>query len=300
MLYSTKDIGFEDVSYMLRAGPNRDKAFFEIGEDHWENWKWIRWFLKSGDKVTFHNLRDVIWVILKRSMPTTTFSDDEQVLVFDVLPYKGTKGELRILQNPERLPIVVPIEKVRDTKWKNDEKPWAKWPRQALLSSSESHLLYDAAKRLGSGNYVSLGVWKGHSTAYFGMGLQTTGSYHSTVYAVDVFDIPNVKNMPKTIPEQWESFGLRANLKICKGFTNEWAKKLSDKTFRVVFVDAGHSYWDARGDIENWSPMIEVGGELIMHDCNMETVNWAIEDTIGDNWKETQNIWRTRVFRRIK
>jgi precorrin-6B methylase 2 len=52
----------------------------------------------------------------------------------------------------------------------------------------------------------------------------------------------------------------------------------------MVFIDGGHSYWNARRDIETWKEKLQHGGLLCGHDANHRTVREALASVL-DGWK---------------
>jgi hypothetical protein len=78
--------------------------------------------------------------------------------------------------------------------------------------------------------------------------------------------------------------------------------RAAGNTFRFVFVDASHLYRNALDDVKTWSPLVEVGGMIALHDCHDGRVNRVAEEELaGDpNWKERKelHINKIRVFER--
>lgn len=185
--------------------------------------------------------------------------------------------------------------------WANTPKPWSKYPisKSRMLASVESHFLYEKAKELGNGNYANLGVFKGLSVAALACGLKEE-NYLGKIYAVDTFN-PEVTGLEdlSNMVEGWLS-GLNLNpyVEMCIGFTHEWAGKLKDKTFKFVFIDADHHYETCKMDFEMWSPMVEVGGEVAFHDCNMNTVDRVIKE-LPPGWQEIAQAYRIRSFKKL-
>jgi predicted O-methyltransferase YrrM len=63
----------------------------------------------------------------------------------------------------------------------------------------------------------------------------------------------------------------------------------------MVFIDGGHSYWNARRDIEIWKERLQSGGLLCGHDANHKTVREALTSTLAE-WKIVSDttIWEWR------
>ena len=294
---------------------NSPISFFIDGEhgrgDVTKDWNTIKPYLRSGDLIVFHdmNIKSVrkAWVgTIKSTIPPTRelfFRIGRHILaVFydtDTIPAGDESLE----------PITIKLEsemdwdteKVRDIpEWRNSEKPWDQYPEKALLSSSESHLLYDTGKRLGDGNYANLGTYTGASAAFLAMGMKAAGS-KGKVFAVDDFSLKNkLEAYPQRMVDHFADFGLHDHLTVCKGLTEPVGIRLRDneEKFRFVFIDAGHRYTDALSDFYIWSPMIDKDGELAFHDVEYTNVNKVIEEEVLKDWKLVRHVWRTKVFKR--
>ena len=103
-----------------------------------------------------------------------------------------------------------------------DKPNFSKPLLQQTMHKEEVEYLYEISKRLGSGNYANLGVWKGLSTAALAAGIKDSKN-SGKVYAVDLYPYP-----PETIINNFIEVGLEKYLEVCKGSTTEWAKKLSN------------------------------------------------------------------------
>lgn len=303
----------EAIGEHLKNRPKEPVAFF-IDGDHGsgavgEEWNAIKEYLIPGDVIIFHDInitgvgrafsriegrlngssyiiklktaRDINAIYYKQKMvPAGDESFEPIIMRFDDQ-----------IKNPE---------KVRDTKWASSEKNWGQYPEKAMLSSSEAHLLYDAAKRLGPGNYANLGTYKGASAAYMALGLKQAG-HAGKVYAVDDFAIKVLRNFPKQMEDHFVKLGIDKYLEVCVGQINEWPEKLKDIEFNFVFIDAGHTYQCALEDWMLWSPLVKVGGEVAFHDVEYSNIHKVIEEDIDySKWKLIDHVWRIKNFRRMK
>lgn len=188
------------------------------------------------------------------------------------------------------------IFKVRDSKWANEDKPYKDYPHRGLLYSSEAHFIYDAALRLGAGNYAHLGVFRGFSAWLSAHGLKQLKA-DGKIYCVDIWN-RSAEPVERLLPPFAEQ-GLDHYLEICKGTTEEWGQRLKELKFKFVFVDASHELVDVLKDMELWCPLVEVGGEIAFHDCNLNTVTEALK-SMPDNFKEIEGICKIRSYKRIK
>ena len=79
--------------------------------------------------------------------------------------------------------------------------------------------------------------------------------------------------------------------------TTEASTLFDDESVDFVFIDCDHSYDGVRGDIENWGPKVKIGGMITGHDINLDSVQRAIADTIGQHetkGEQWNNIWWVR------
>lgn len=185
--------------------------------------------------------------------------------------------------------------------WSQEDKPWAAYPHQSskMHSSIECHFMYRLAKEMGSGDYANLGVFKGLSTACMAYGLRD-GGHTGTIYSVDLFNHWNPEVPGEQLAlfrEGIESVGLTQYVKTCEGYTYEWAKKLADKKFKVILIDADHHYETCKDDFDRWSPLLAPDGLIMFHDVDMVTVDMVIAQ-MGSGWKEAHHIHRLKAFKR--
>lgn len=185
--------------------------------------------------------------------------------------------------------------------WSNEAKPWATspWPFNGKHTSIELHYLYRTVLNLGKGNYANLGVFKGASTNAFVCGAVEHGGH---VYGVDLFEptemYPDLLDKSESeVEEAFKAKGTDTFVTLCKGLTSEWAKKLSHLKFKFIFIDADHRYEAVLEDFKLWSPLLEKGGLISFHDCNMETVHQVITEEL-DDWDLVDHAHRIKSFKR--
>lgn len=185
--------------------------------------------------------------------------------------------------------------------WRKEEKPWANYMHHSakMHSSMECHYMYRVAKELGSGNYASLGTFKGLSTACMAYGLKE-GGHKGKVYAVDLFNHWNSEEPGFQLAQfhlGMEEAGLTEYVQACEGYTHVWAHKLRKLRFKFILIDADHHYETCKMDFEKWSPLLAEGGIIAFHDCDMVTVNLVISE-LGDEWEQVEHIHRLKMFSR--
>jgi len=271
-----------------------------------EDWNALHPFLKSGDVVLFHDLREskVIKAFddIKAITPFSRTFKFRTARVMGVLIYESQTIPV-CDETKEPLVIHIPGEikgpdKVRDTKWADAEKPWAAYETKALHTTPECHLLYETAKRLGPGNYANLGVFRGMSVNCLAMGLKQIGA-DGCIYAVDDYELTDLlTGYPEKMLVRFKELGIDHYVKICKGKTTHFPDVLKSVPFKFVFIDAGHRYKDIKDDFEMWSPLVQSDGEIGIHDCEYSNIHKYIEEDVILNWELVDHVWRTKIFRR--
>ena len=183
--------------------------------------------------------------------------------------------------------------------WSNEAKPWAvpRWPFDGKHYSIEVHYLYRTVFNLGKGNYANLGVYKGASTNAFVCGAVDHGGH---VYGVDLFEstemYPDLLDKSE-VEEEFKAKGTDMFVTLCKGLTSEWAEKLSHLKFKFIFIDADHRYEGVLEDFKLWNPLLEKGGLISFHDCDMEPVHQVITEEL-DDWELVDHVFRIKSFKR--
>ncbi|MCI0560225.1 MAG: class I SAM-dependent methyltransferase [Nitrososphaera sp.] len=198
---------------------------------------------------------------------------------------------------------VGPIGRVKDhPTWKNEKKPWANYIHHSakMHSSVECHYMYLTAKELGSGDYVSLGAFKGLSTACMAYGLKE-GGHTGKVYGVDLFNHyhplePGLQL--KMFNDGMEAAGLQDYAVACEGYTHHWAHKLRKLKFKFILIDADHHYETCKMDWEKWSLLLADDGLIAFHDVDMVPVDMVISEIDASKWKQVDLVHRLRVFAR--
>jgi predicted O-methyltransferase YrrM len=192
--------------------------------------------------------------------------------------------------------------KVSNSKWSKDKKSWSKYPEKTQHASIECAYLYSIPRELGKGNYANLGVFRGGSTACLAFGLKDN-NLNGTVYAVDIFQKKS-GNCDSTTKMHFENCKIDKYLKICKGYTFEWAKILANEgiKFKFIFIDADHYYESCKLDFDLWYPLLELNGIIAFHDVDFLSVDTFIAKEVHgrDDLCELDQFYAIRSFRKIK
>lgn len=93
----------------------------------------------------------------------------------------------------------------------------------------------------------------------------------------------------------------KTRINIMKMSSVEAAKRMLDKTFDFVFIDADHSYDGVKCDIINWLPKVKIGGFLCGHDYGHQRigeVKKAVDEMLGNDIELGEDM--TWFYRRRK
>ena len=186
--------------------------------------------------------------------------------------------------------------KVKDTPWKNECRPWTKWPHTSnrMHTSAEVHFMYRLAKSIPEGNILNLGVGKGISTSSFAFGFKEVSKRFSQIIGIDLFNHWWYITKEE-LEKRFKEHEIDRYITLCQGFTHELVDIIPGK-YQLIFIDADHHYETTKQDFELWSPTLEKGGLIMFHDSNMNTVNRVIEE-LDAKWKLVNHVWSLKVFK---
>jgi hypothetical protein len=149
---------------------------------------------------------------------------------------------------------------------------------------------------------VEIGVLKGDYTQTYYSDLK-----NSKLYLVDLWETYSDDGYisgidPGGVEKGYEDvvrdFGNDSNVKICKGFSKDWAAQFEDEYFDWIYIDADHSKKAVLEDLNCWYPKLKKGGAISGHDflpnpheiTHYFGVDAAVEDFFGS---EAQNVQLT-------
>lgn len=128
--------------------------------------------------------------------------------------------------------------------------------------------------------------------------LDNTGDYWEGDYAADI------KRLHETFKLQQPN--------IIKGLSTDQHVKEQVKEYDIIYIDGGHTYDVAKHDILYYSPLVKVGGFLVIDDCahkynlpdgyfrGHESVSKAVDELLpNDKFQELFNVVHNRVFKRV-
>lgn len=153
---------------------------------------------------------------------------------------------------------------------------------EGWMSALECQWLYGVAK--GMENILELGSWKGRSTHALAKGCK------GTVTAVDHWqgskDVIDLTNKMAKQEDVYATF--LNNVKDCPNIVplkmsgDEASDLFDDKSFDMVFIDAGHTYEEVKNDIARWLPKARIlmCGDDYMPNTWMGVVQ-AVDEAFG-------------------
>ena len=80
-----------------------------------------------------------------------------------------------------------------------------------------------------------------------------------------------------------DRFGIKDQVEIHQGYTNDVVETIYPDTFDLLFIDADHSYEAVKNDIEKWMPKIKENGTIAGHDYgNAPGVGKAVNEKFSN------------------
>ena len=161
-------------------------------------------------------------------------------------------------------------------------------------------------------DFLEIGVFRGQSLGAIKLcnpkakvvgitPLDSSGGHWESNYAEDIKHLHNTFKLKQP--------------QIIKGLSTDSSVKslASRKSYDVIYIDGGHTYEDARHDVQIFSSFVKVGGYLVIDDCansypmpdgyfrGIEPVSRAVNELLpNDYYKEVLSVVHIRVFKRIK
>jgi hypothetical protein len=97
-----------------------------------------------------------------------------------------------------------------------------------------------------------------------------------------------IEDYEAIVSSLFERFGLTfSDVKLYRGYSNnpEVLSSVTKEHFHLIYIDGDHSYEGALRDIQNYTPLIEKGGYLVMDDAS-----WFLEGSVF--WKGHKEVSR--------
>jgi len=132
-----------------------------------------------------------------------------------------------------------------------------------LYAEMDAELLVRLASR--GGELVEIGCYKGRTTALI---MQACEPHGGKLTSIDPFIEPGASYDPAS-PEMWranlESIGIEPPA-LLHMKSDDAIAQFEGKRLSFVFIDGCHCYDCVISDLRNWTPLIEVGGVVVLHD----------------------------------
>ena len=170
-------------------------------------------------------------------------------------------------------------------------------PMPVLLNEREICFLYDISRRLGPGNYVELGTYRGGSALCMAVGMKKN-NVDAHLYCVDLFDQRHIppryiygslgwtpRMLHQEVTEDLEYYGVADYVTLVNGDTAKTASQFTHLPFNFLFIDGDHSYEGCKADFEAWSPLVKPGGMIAFHDNNLPGVAQVLKEI---SWTTTR------------
>jgi predicted O-methyltransferase YrrM len=165
----------------------------------------------------------------------------------------------------------------------------------AMLEFGEKELIYDLPRLCNpTSDIANLGCSTGGSATLFALGLKRIKS-SSKIYTVDTY--PD-RNMSKACAK-FRFHNVENNINVCQGKTSDFYQEFSDKNkkFKIIFIDADHSYEGVLEDFLNYSKLLVSEGVMAFHDTNQDYTNKVIAEHLKE-WTLLYWVNRIKVFKR--
>jgi len=173
-----------------------------------------------------------------------------------------------------------------------DTKFYFEYPDNGIdgwMMFEECQALYNIGKKYT--DICEVGSWKGRSTHAFLTGCKGSVTAVDTwMGSKDPLDQTYELAKKSDIFEEFKkNVGHFKNLVIKQGKSVEVAKTILDRSFDIVFIDAGHTYEEVKEDIKAWKNKARIA--LCGHDYNWPGVSSAVNDILGKPDEIAGTIW---------
>jgi predicted O-methyltransferase YrrM len=178
-------------------------------------------------------------------------------------------------------------------------------------TSDEQEYLYTTARKFDGGNILEIGGEFGMSASLF-----SKGAPLAKIYSIDIrYDGPVGDAHKANLAEANLGTNVfRFSADSQKQATVDKIKKLiGAQSIDVLFIDGDHSITGAYNDLVLWSPLVKIGGVMLLHDTAATTnrmphimhfdvshalAKWYKDN--GANWQVIDNVNTITAFTRIE
>lgn len=153
------------------------------------------------------------------------------------------------------------------------------WKIPGQFRLNEARFLYPLARRRGQ--IVEIGCYMGRSTAIL---VQAASVWRAQVTTIDPFTpLPN--GVDQANADLWANNLRRAGLEPPEllEMTSDQAAKKWAGAINCLFIDGDHSYEAVRNDLANWTPRVQVGGVVALHDMWFPSIT-GVAQAVTEWW----------------
>jgi predicted O-methyltransferase YrrM len=173
-----------------------------------------------------------------------------------------------------------------------------------LYKRDEARYLYELARR--KGDLVEIGCYLGRSTAIL---VQAARVWGARVTSVDPF-VALPPRFEQATADKW-----RSNLRAVGLEPPELLEMPSsaavghfERPIAMLFIDGDHEYAGVREDLARWTPKVQVGGVVALHDMFFPSITgvcqavteWWVHTGMGGRWQAQALHDFTIAFRRVR
>ncbi len=179
-------------------------------------------------------------------------------------------------------------------------------PIGGYLLRKEAALLFWAARQCPvAGAVIELGSFEGRSTGVFalaGRSVHAIDAWSSTVSDLSAYgqgEIP-ANAVFQRFQNNLRQLQIEDLVSIKRGLTQPIGQNWREEG-AILFVDAGHTYEDVKGDLTVWTPHLHSQGFLIMHDVlgyNFLGVTQAAGELLKHGWQVIASSGTAVAFKR--
>lgn len=160
---------------------------------------------------------------------------------------------------------------------------------EAELDFGEREFLYHLPLLAGGGQICNLG--DGGSTTIMALSL-VDHALAGMIYTVDI----SARHLRRNA-EHRTGLGVDDRIEQIHAPTEQAYEQLRARRFRLLFIDADHSYARCKKDVELYSPLVLPDGLMGFHDVNQEDVDQVIQE-LDPEWRLLFFVNRIKVFGR--
>jgi len=153
---------------------------------------------------------------------------------------------------------------------------------EGQLLRQEPHLLYELGRKAKHA-IVEIGSFKGLSTYCL-----ARGSFDGNKVKVYAIDPHTMGDSHKTFLKNMKKAGLLNKIVIPIKKKSMEAVKNWNKKIGLLWIDGDHSYDSVRRDFEKWTPFLEQGGFVALHDTSDSPPANIVQKYLIENPEYTQ------------